>query len=197
MQTYITQTWQFKTHSIQGRCKCVECGKPITKTFSFETREDVPTQREDWDKLEERKQEWLKKPHICNSCKRKKITYDKNDVTSSYTFKFSKLDELQRQIDDIIKDKVRRTDCLKELEGKILVDKDSQEWVIERIREGSVNNIGFEITCYRINKRKPWLLTEDCKYFTNDKTMWNNFSTLEGCIITNEVFEKRAESLKN
>jgi hypothetical protein len=108
---------------------------------------------------------------------------------------FSKLDELQNQIQQIIKDKNERIQSIKDIEGKVLIDKDNTEWYIQSIRDGSINGIGFEIQCYKINKQKPWLTTDDCRYFSNDKTMWNNFSTLENCIITDEVFSKRKDLL--
>lgn len=195
MKTLISKTWEFRTYSIQGKCKCYNCGKPITKTFSFETREDVLTTKEDWDRLEERKQKWLSQSHTCNACKRKKIMQERKDITSDYTFMFSKLDELQNQINQIVKDKNQRIDSIKDIEGKVLIDKDKTEWLIYSIRDGSVNGIGFEIECYKINKQKPWLTTDECRYFSNDKTMWSNFSTLEDCIITDEIFSKRKELL--
>lgn len=197
MLTVVAEPRQLKIYEISAKCKCSECGKIINKTFSFKRREDIEPTNRDWDNLEKEKDAWKLEKHICNSCKIQKVAQEREDVTSSYTFMLSKLDELQRQIEQVVQDKVQRINCLEELKGKVLIDKNSEEWVIESIREGSANNIGFEITCYRINKRKPWLLTEDCRYFTNDKTVWNNFSTLDGCVITNEEFEKRAELLKN
>ena len=195
MKTTISRTWEFRTYSIQGRCKCAKCGKPIIKTFSFQTREDVPTVKEDWDYIEKQKEEWLSESHICNSCKRKKVTQERKDITLNYTFMFSKLDELQNQIKQIVKDKVQRVKSIKDIEGKVLIDKNGIEWFIERISEGSQNNLGFELRCYRINKQKPWLCTDDCRYFTSNTTMWSNYSTLEGCAITDEVFSDRKELL--
>lgn len=195
MNTYISRTWKFYKYKINGQCKCSECGKPINKTFSFEYREDTEPCWIDKEKLKKEKQEWEQESHICNSCLRKKIKRDSKDITNNYTFMFSKLDELQRQIQQIIKDKDERIKSIKDMEGKVLIDKDNTEWYIQSIRDGSINGIGFEIQCYKINKQKPWLITDDCRYFSNDKTMWNNFSTLENCIITDEVFSKRKELL--
>ena len=81
------------------------------------------------------------------------------------------------------------------MEGKVLLDRDKTEWLIYRIGDGWQNNMGFEIQCYKINKQKPWLYTDECRYFSNDKACWSNFSTLEGCIITDEEFSKRRELL--
>jgi len=195
MNTYISRTWKFYKYKINGQCKCSECGKPINKTFSFDYREDTEPCWIDIERLKKEKQEWEQESHICNACLRKKIKQDSKDITNNYTFMFSKLDELQTQIQQIIKDKDERIKSIKDMEGKVLIDKDNTEWYIQSIRDGSINGIGFEIQCYKINKQKPWLITDDCRYFSNDKTMWNNFSTLENCKITDEVFSKRKELL--
>lgn len=195
MNTYISKTWKFYKYKINGQCKCSECGKSINKTFSFDYREDTEPCWIDKEKLKQEKQEWEQESHICNACLKKKIKQDSKDITNNYTFMFSKLDELQRQIQQIIKDKDERIQSMKDMEGKVLIDKDNTEWYIQSIRDGSINGIGFEIQCYKINKQKPWLITDDCRYFSNDKTMWNNFSTLENCIITDEVFSKRKDLL--
>lgn len=195
MKIVISQSWQFRTYSIQAKCKCIDCGKFITKTFSFEVREDVSSSKEDWNKLEKKKQEWLSQPHICNSCKKKKIQQERKNITSNFTFMFNKLDELQNQINKIVKDKAERVNSLKEIEGKVLVDKNKNEWLIYRIREGSQNNIGFELECYRVNKQKPWLTVDECKYFTNNQTSWYNYISLQDCIITDEIFSHRLDSL--
>jgi len=195
MNTYISRTWKFYKYKINGQCKCSECGKPINKTFSFDYREDTEPCWIDIERLKKEKQEWEQEFHICNACLRKKIKQDSKDITNNYTFMFSKLDELQTQIQQIIKDKDERIKSIKDMEGKVLIDKDNTEWYIQSIRDGSINGIGFEIQCYKINKQKPWLITDDCRYFSNDKTMWNNFSTLENCIITDEVFSKRKDLL--
>ena len=191
----ITYSWKFYKYKINGQCKCSACGKKIDKTFSFEYREDTEPSWIDIEDLKKEKQEWEQESHICNSCLRKKIKQERKDITNNYTFMFSKLDELQNQIQQIIKDKNERIQSIKDIEGKVLIDKDKTEWYIQSIRDGSINGIGFEIQCYKINKQKPWLITDDCRYFSNDKTMWNNFSTLENCIITDEVFSKRKDLL--
>ena len=195
MNTYISKTWAFYRYKINGQCKCSECGKPINKTFYFEYREDTEPCWIDIERLKKEKQEWEQESHICNACLRKKIKQESKDITNNYTFMFSKLDELQNQIQQIIKDKNERIQSIKDIEGKVLIDKDNTEWYIQSIRDGSTNGIGFEIQCYKINKQKPWLITDDCRYFSNDKTTWNNFSTLENCIITDEVFSKRKDLL--
>lgn len=195
MNTYISHTWKFYKYKINGQCKCSECGNKIDKTFSFDYREDTEPSWIDKEKLKKEKEEWEQESHICNSCLRKKIKQDSKDITNNYTFMFSKLDELQNQIQEIIKDKDERIKSIKDIEGKVLIDKDNTEWYIQSIRDGSTNGIGFEIQCYKINKQKPWLITDDCRYFSNNQTMWNNFSTLENCIITDEVFSKRKDLL--
>lgn len=195
MNTYISRTWKFYKYKINGQCKCSECGKKIDKTFSFDYREDTEPCWIDIERLKKEKQEWEQESHICNACLRKKIKQESKDITNNYTFMFSKLDELQNQIQQIIKDKNERIQSIKDIEGKVLIDKDNTEWYIQSIRDGSINGIGFEIQCYKINKQKPWLITDECRYFSNDKTMWNNFSTLENCIITDEVFSKRKDLL--
>ena len=164
MKTIITKSWEFRTYSIKGTCKCSKCGKPITKTFSFQTREDVLITKEDWNKIEKQKEEWQKEPRICNTCKKKKIEQKRKDITSNFTFMFSKLIELQNQINQISLDKRQRINSIKDdLIDKIIIDKNNTEWVIRYIQD--LNEIGFEISCRKINKQKPWLLTDETRFF--------------------------------
>lgn len=195
MRTIITKSWEFRTYSVKGTCKCSKCGKPITKTFSFQTREDVLTQKEDWNRIEQQKQEWLKKSHICNNCKKEKILQERKNITPDFTFMFSKIIELQNQINQIALDKRQRINFIKsDLVDKIIIDKNNVEWVINSIQD--LNDIGFEIGCYKINKQKPWIRTDEKRYFYGgNEVRYDNYSKISECVITDEMFSKRKQLL--
>ena len=196
MKTLITKSWEFRTYSIKGYCKCSKCGKTISKTFSFQTREDVLTKKEDWESIEQQKEEWLKEAHICNSCKKEKILQQRKDITSNFTFMFSKLVELQNQINQIALDKKQRIKSIEnDLVNRIIVDKNNAEWVVNSIVDW--NDIGFEIRCYRVNKQKPWLKTDETRFFYGgNEVHYDNYTKINECIITDECFDKRLNLLK-
>lgn len=199
MKTVISKTWDFNTYRIQARCKCSECDKYINKIFSFELREDVLPSKEDWDELEESKKEWLSQPHICNSCKRKKVKQEAKDITHTYDFTLNILQEKQEQILSSIKDKKRHIDFLnEELKGKIIVDKEGTEWVIYSVRDGWQNSAVIEINCDKVNKQKPWLRSDESMYFYVGSIdgHYYNYKPLSECIITDEDFKERAKLLK-
>lgn len=199
MRTVISKSWDFRTYKIQAKCKCSECGKPINKTFSFELREDVSPQKENWTELEERKKKWLSEAHICNSCLRKKIKQERKDITHAYDFTLSTLIEKQEQILSCIKDKKRHIDFLnEELKNKVIVDKDGTEWVIYSVRDGWQNGAAVEFTCDKVNKVKPWLRSDEIIYFYTGSIdgHYSNYKPLSGCTITDEDFSQRAKLLK-
>ena len=197
MRTVISKSWDFRTYKIQAKCKCSECGKPINKTFSFELREDVSPQKENWTELEERKKKWLSEAHVCNSCKCKKIKQERKDITSDFKDLFLVLRDLQQQIQKLQNHKENVIKNLrKSLVDKILVDIGNEEWVINSI-SGQLD-AAFELTCYRINKKKPWLRTDDYKFFCfpiKDEKLPYKQNSLENCIITNETLRSRRELL--
>ena len=198
MQTIISKTWSFRTVHTKTSCKCSECGKPITKSFSLEIREDIPTTKEDLEYLENKKTEWLKEPHICNNCKRKKILQERKDITETLQDTITGLNNLQKEIQDKIMEKQPLFDKLKEqLYDKVIIYNDN-EYVVNYIQDGSMNGNAVEIYCDKVNKTKPWELTSNGLVFykrTYSPCNFNNFVEIENCIITDEVFSKRRELL--
>ena len=198
MKAIISQSWEFRTYSIKATCKCSQCGKRITKTFSFQTREDVLTSKEDWNELERRKQEWLAEPHICNSCKKKKSEQEREDITFKFQETFNILNDLQEKITDIKLDKKKFIEELNEsLKGKVILY-NGNEYVVSYIQDGIYEDCAFEIVCDNISKVKPWLEASGQIVFykrTYKECMWNNYVEIENCIITDEDFAKRRESL--
>ena len=198
MKTVITKTWKFRTVSIKGTCKCSICGKSITKSFSMELREDVPTTNEHIKKLEIEKQEWLKDSHICNACRKKKIEQDRKDITQSFDSKFNTLNNLQEQIIDLKICKRKYIDFLNEnLKDKVILY-NNREYVVDYVHDGYLNGCAFEIWCSPISKTQPWLEASGsvCFYKRTYKPLcFNNFIEVENCIITDESFTKRRELL--
>lgn len=198
MKTVITKTWRFRTVSIKGTCKCSICRKPITKSFSMELREDVPTTNEHIKELEIEKQEWLKESHICNACRKKKIEQERKDITQSFNPEFSILNDLQEQIMDL---KIHKNNYInklnEELKDKVILYND-KEYVINYVHDGYLNACAFEIWCSPISKTQPWLEASGsiCFYKRTYKPLYfNNFIEIENCIITDESFTKRKELL--
>ena len=198
MKLYTT-TWDINTYSIKGTCKCSECGKPITKTFSFQVREGVSAKNENWDELERRRNEWLIESHVCNSCKKKKIKCDKHDISKLFETEFRELDLLQQSISDTKYSKKKIIEELNEkLKGKIIIyNKD--EYVIRYVQDGIYEDCAFEISADKVSKIKPWLATDKTIFFykrTYKECGWDNFIEIENCIITDEVFQERKQRLK-
>lgn len=199
MRKYTTVTWDFRTYSIKGTCKCAECGKPITKTFSFQTREDELTKKEDWNELERRKNEWLKEKHICNSCKKKKIEQERKDVTFKFKGTFDALNDLQQQITEI---KLEKKKFIEEL-GEMLYDKvilyNDKEYVVKYVQDGIHEDCALEIAANPISQAKPWMEATGRTMFFYKRTYkecgWSNFVEIENCIVTDEDFHKRRELL--
>ena len=193
-------SWSFRTYRITAKCKCSKCGKYISKTFSFDCREDVSPTKEDWDNLEERRKEWLAEEHICNSCKCESVKQERHDITSQFKDTFFSICSIQGKINDLNKSKTTFLDDLKsQLKGKILIDKDKNEWVISSVYNGYENCLGFEIFTYKINKQKPWLCTDESRYFykaDGDPLHYFNFTLIDDCIITDEDFNSRKGLLK-
>lgn len=201
MKVYTTTTWDFRTYSIKATCKCSKCGKSISKTFSFQTREDSSPQKEDWDELERRKNEWLKEKHVCNSCKKKKVNQErKEDITEKFTTIFDDLNQLQRDITDI---KILKKNIIEklgeQLDNKVIVY-NNKEYVVKYVQDGIYEDCAFEIACNPISQTKPWMEATGKTLFFYKRTYkqcgWDNFIEVENCIITNEVFETRRQVLR-
>ena len=198
MQTIISKTWSFRTVNIKTTCKCSECGKPITKSFSLEIREDIPTTKEDMEYLENKKTEWLKEPHICNNCKRKKILQERKDITETFRDVFTSINIIQQEIIDKKLEKKPLLEKIKEeLKDKVIIYNE-EEYVVNYIQDGYMNGCAFEIYCDKVNKTRPWELTSNGLVFykrTYSPCNFSNFVEIENCIITDEIFSKRKELL--
>ena len=199
MKTLISKSWEFRTYSIKGTCKCSKCGKAITKIFSFQTREDVLTSKEDWKELEEQKQKWLSEPHVCNSCKKKKTEQERKDITFKFQGTFNALNDLQEQITDLKLDKKKFIEELNEVLKDKVVLYNGNEYVVSYVQDGIHEDCAFEITCDSISKVKPWLTTCSGQLIFYKRTYkelgWNNFIEVENCIITDEIFSQRRNLL--
>lgn len=194
----ITYSWNFYKYKISGQCKCVECGKPINKTFYFEYREDTEPCWIDIKALKEEKQIWEQESHICNSCLRKKIKQERKDITETLQDTITDLDTLQKEIQDKIMEKQPLFDKLKEqLYDKVIIYNDN-EYVVNYIHDGSMNGNAVEIYCDKVNKTKPWEVTSNGLVFYKraySPCNFSNFVEIENCIITDEVFSKRKDLL--
>lgn len=202
MRTLITQSWNFRTYKIQAKCKCIECSKPITKSFSFELREDVSPKKEDWDNLEKEKKEWLAESHICNSCKCKRIRQEREFITENFKKQFNELAQIHKEEVEFEKSINEKRNLIFEelkekLKGKILLALD-REWVIRSIGYGW-NGESFQINCEGVDKQKPWEYCNKSLYAVDKETnheqgnsYWTN---IENCIITDEDFYRRKELL--
>ena len=199
MRTVVSKSWDFRTYRIQAKSKCIECGKSISKTFSFEYREDTEPCWVDIEKLKKEKQEWEQESHTCTSCLKKRIKQERKDMTHAYDFTLNTLIEKQEQICSYIADKKRHIDFLnEELKNKVIVDKDGTEWVIYSVRDGWQNGAAIEITCDKVNKVKPWLCSDEVIYFYVGSIdgCYDNYKPLCRCTITDEDFSQRAKLLK-
>jgi len=198
MKTIITKSWEFRTYSIKGVCKCFKCGKPITKTFSFQTRKDILTTKEDWNKIEKQKEEWQKEPHICNACKKKKIEQERKDITNRFSDYFTELNISQKQITDIKLEKKKVIEQLNnQLKDRVILY-NGNEYVVNYIQDGIYEDCAVEINCIPISKTKPWLMSSGSIFFykqTYKQCGWNNFVEIGNCIITDEIFSKRKQLL--
>lgn len=201
-----TYSWDFKTYSIKASTKCSECGKPITKTFSFQIREDAIPRKEDWDNLEKEKQEWLsEESHVCSKCTKKKIMQERKDIIQNFKEDFNKLNELREELKEF-RNKIydKQSKILDEIEpqlkGRVLLAKD-KEWVIKRVLFNTYHGDEIEIDCDGIDSRYPWTTCDRdlCVYtkseFYDTNRTW--CTSIDECIITDEIFEKRKELLNN
>lgn len=202
MRTYITRKWEFRTYSVQGKCKCSECGKQITKTFSFQTREDVLTNKEDWDRIEKEKQAWEAESHVCTACKRKKIVQERKEITElpeikSLIEKERSMQEFETKVKEEMRPLIR---SLREKLNDRVVLVDNKEYVIHSVRTDHINGNAFEIMCYGIDKNKPWH-TNNKDLYIIDNDYWCNYSkggnriNVLNVTFTDEIFSKRKELL--
>ena len=198
-----TYSWDFKTYSIKASTKCSECGKPITKTFSFQKREDISPNKEDWEGLEKEKQEWLSETHVCSKCTKKKLVQERKDITQEFKDSFIRVNALYEDLKEYrnkIYDKQYTIleKIFPKLKDKILIAK-NKEWVIKSIRTNRDREL--EIYCYAVDSRYPWKICDrnlyilgKSKYSDTDRT-W--YALLDECIITDEDFNKRKKLLND
>lgn len=113
--------WKVYTHSEKVSCKCSKCGKKINHSVSFQYQ-GTPSQ-EDWDKLEQRKQEWLSQEHVCREClkeqcKGEQKEIDRTEIDSIINViedRKQQMREIQKDINNycgLISEKVKGRVCL-------------------------------------------------------------------------------------
>ena len=198
MRTYTTYSYRFYTHSEKGKCKCSRCGKTITKSFSFEYREDTAPSNEDLQALQEEKQAWESKEHICTACLKSAVINKGNDITNKYSEDFNNLINMHNKRIEFEKKMNEEEEPIfkklkNELKGKILITKD-REWVIDSICNGW-NGESFQLNCTGIDKQKPWTKCDKYLYAGDINKHHNQGNSywigLNECKITDEVFDDR------
>lgn len=200
MQTEVKYSWRFVTYSIKAKTKCSICGKPITKTFSFELREDGKPSRQDWDNLERAKQHWLEESHVCSKCMANQVVGVKEDITSKFIKQLNRINKLYEELEDFkLKTREKQDKLTDEINpqliGKVLLAKNRQ-WVIRYVRANRDNEL--EIYCDGIDCRYPWKTCNKELYVkSNTKYHWDTdktfYATIDECTITDEIFDKRGE----